>query len=56
VFFTVALAHTAVSTGKAFITLGLGSAKFVKAADIAVKVICAATLIASLIGFYLYKV
>lgn len=56
VFFTVALAHTAVSTSKAFITLGIGNARFVKTVDIVVKVICVATLIASLTGFYLYKV
>ena len=56
VFFTVALAHTAVSTSKAFITLGIGNAKFIKVLDIVVKVICVATLVASLIGFYLYKV
>ena len=56
VFFTIALTHTAVSTSKAFITLGIGNAKFVKVVDIVVKVICVATLIASLTGFYLYKV
>ena len=55
-FFTIALAHVAVSTSKAFITLGIGNAKFVKAVDIVIKVICAATLIAALTGFYLYKV
>ena len=56
VFFTIALAHAAVSTSKAFITFGIGNAKFVKAVDIVVKVICAATLIAALTGFYLDKV
>ena len=56
VFFTIALAHAAVSTSKAFITLGIGNAGLVKAVDIAAKVICAATLIAALSGFYLYKV
>ena len=56
VFFTIALMHVAVSTSKAFITLGIGNAKFVKAADLVIKVICAATLIAALTGFYLYKV
>jgi hypothetical protein len=55
-FFTVTLAHVAVSTSKAFITLGIGNAKIVKAIDIVIKVICAATLIAALTGFYLYKV
>lgn len=53
-FFAIALAHTAVSTNKAFITLGIGNAKFVKVIGITVKVICAATLVSAVIGFYLY--
>ena len=55
-FFLLVMAHVAVSVSKAFITLGIGNAKFVKAVDIVIKVICAATLIAALTGFYLYKV
>lgn len=55
-FFTIALAHVAVSASKALITLGIGSAKFIKAVDIVVKIICAATLIAAITGFCLYKV
>ena len=55
-FFVIALAHVAVSTGKAFITLGIGNAVFVKCVDIVTKVICAITLVAAVIGFYLYKV
>lgn len=54
VFFTIALAHAAVSTSKAFITLGIGSAKFIKGLNIAMKLICVTTLIADIIGFYLY--
>ena len=53
-FFTIALAHAAISTGKAFITLGIGSAKFVKILDIGMRVVCVATLIADIVGFYLY--
>lgn len=53
-FFTIALAHAAFSTDKAFITLGIGNARFIKAVSIIIKVICAATLIASIAGFYLY--
>ena len=45
-----------VETIKKAVEKGIGNAKIVKAADIAVKVICAATLIAALTGFYLYKV
>jgi hypothetical protein len=53
-FFTVALAHTAVSTEKAFITLGIGNARAIKIISIVVKLICAVTLVASIAGFYLY--
>ena len=55
-FFTLSLAHAAVSTSKAFISLGIGNAKFVKVADVVIKVICAVTLIADIIGFYLFLV
>jgi hypothetical protein len=55
IFFSVALAHTAISTEKAFITLGIGNAKVIKAISIVVKLICAATLIAAIAGFYLYE-
>ena len=55
-FFTVALVHIAVSTSKAFITLGIGNAKTIKVIDISAKAICAVTLIADVIGFYLYLV
>jgi hypothetical protein len=54
IFFTIALAHAAVSTDKAFITLGIGNAKFVKIVSIAIKLICAVTLIADITGFYLF--
>ena len=53
-FFAVCLMHTAISTSKAFITLGIGSAKAIKVIDIITKVICVSTLIADVIGFYLY--
>lgn len=52
-FFTVVLTHVAVSVSKAFITLGIGNARTVKAIDIVMKAICALTLIADVIGFYL---
>ena len=55
-FFAIALAHTAISTSKAFITLGIGNARLVKTVDIAMKVLCALTLIADIVGFYLYLV
>lgn len=54
VFFTIVLAHAAVSTNKAFVTLGIGSARFIKVVDIVVKVICLVTLIAALTGFYTF--
>lgn len=53
-FFAVTLAHVAVSTEKAFVTLGIGNAHFVKAVGIVTKGICGATLIAVLTGFYLH--
>lgn len=53
-FFTIALMHTAISTGKAFITLGIGNAKLVRTVNIVMKVICVVTLIADIAGFYLY--
>ena len=55
-FFIITLAHVAISGSKAFITLGIGNAEFIKAADIAIKVICAITLIADVVGFYLHVV
>lgn len=53
-FFSIALAHTAISTDKAFITLGIGNASAIKVVSIVVKLICAATLIAAIAGSYLY--
>ena len=52
-FFIIVLAHVAVSTSKAFITLGIGNAKAIKIIDIVAKVICGLTIIACVIGFYL---
>lgn len=52
-FFIIALTHVSVSTSKAFITLGIGNAKFIKIIDIAIKIICGLTLIACIVGFYL---
>ncbi len=52
--FVLVLVHTAVSISKAFITLGIGNARFIKRADIVIKVICAVTLIGDIIGFYLF--
>ena len=53
-FFVIALAHTAISTEKALITLGIGNAGVVRAVGVATRVICAVTLITSIAGFYLY--
>ena len=52
-FFAIVLMHLAVSGSKAFITLGIGNARFIKAADIIIKVICAITLVIDVVGFYL---
>ena len=48
------MAHVAVSTSKAFITLGIGNAEFIKTLDAVVKVVCVATLIADVAGFFLF--
>ena len=53
-FFAVVMVHVAVSTSKAFITLGIGNAKTVKVVDVFVKVLCGITLVAGVIGYYLY--
>ena len=53
-FFAIALAHTAFSTDKAFITLGIGNARFIKVLSVIIKVVCSLTLIAAISGFYLY--
>lgn len=53
-FFSVALAHTAVSTDKALITLGIGNVRVIKVVRLVVRVICAVTLVAAVVGFYLY--
>ena len=55
-FFAFTLAHVAVSTSKAFITLGIGNAKFIKVADVFVKVLCGVTLVIDVAGFYLFLV
>ena len=55
-FFIIVLVHTAFSTSKAFITLGIGNARTVKVIDVFMKVICAITLVADIVGFYLYQV
>lgn len=52
-FFAVVLAHVAVSASKAMITLGIGNKKVVNVVDVIIKVICVATFIAGVIGFYL---
>ena len=53
-FFAIALAHAAISTDKALITLGIGNANVIKVVRIVVRLICAVTLIAAIVGFYLY--
>ena len=55
-FFALTLAHVSISVSKAFITLGIGNAKVIKVTNVLVRLICGATLIADVIGFYLYKV
>ena len=54
IFFLTVMIHVSISASKAFITLGIGNAKFVKIFDISIKAFCAITLIADIIGFYLF--
>ena len=54
VFFAIALMHVAVSGSKAFITLGIGNVRFIKIVDVIIKIIFVVTLIADIVGFYLY--
>ena len=55
-FFTIVMMHTAISTSRAFITLGIGNFKFVRILDSVIKSICIVTLIADVTGFYLFLV
>ena len=52
-FFAVALAHVAVSVDKAFVTLGIGNAKLIRVINVTIKIICSATFVAGVIGFYI---
>ena len=45
--------HAAISTGKAFITLGIGNARVLRVVDGIMKVLCGLTFAAALVGFYL---
>ena len=54
IFFAIVMAHVAVSTSKAFISLGIGNARFVKRADVFVKVFSVLTLVADIVGFFLF--
>jgi hypothetical protein len=51
-FFAASMAHAAISTGKALVTLGWGNAETIKIVDVIVRSLCQAIGVASLIGFY----
>ena len=51
-FFLVAYAHMAISTSKAFITLGFGNAKTIKVVDIIMIIIGVILFIISTVGLY----
>jgi protein-S-isoprenylcysteine O-methyltransferase Ste14 len=53
IFFAMVLVHLAVSMSKAFITLGIGSAKLVKVIDVIMMVVCSIIFIGAVVGFYL---
>ena len=52
-FFSTAVMHVAISGSKAFITLGIGNAKFIKIVDRVIAILCMFIFIASIIGVYL---
>jgi hypothetical protein len=51
-FFLVVYGHVAISTSKAFITLGVGNAKFIKVVDIIMYIIFIVLFLSSLNGLY----
>ena len=53
-FFAMVMGHIAVSVSKALVTLGIGNARFIRCTDVVVRVICAITLVADVVGFYLH--
>ena len=53
IFFLAVYGHTAISTSKAFITLGIGNAKTIKVIDIVASILCILIFIASIVGLYL---
>lgn len=52
IFFIAVYGHVAVSTSKAFITLGIGNTKFIKVIDIVMSIILLFIFLASLNGLY----
>lgn len=52
-FFSIVLVHVAISVSKAFISLGIGTAKVIKTVDIVMCIVCFIVFIASVTGFYL---
>lgn len=55
-FFILVLIHSAISTSKAFITLGIGTSKTIKFIDIFMKVFVVLTFILSIVGYFSYYV
>ena len=53
IFFAIALIHFSVSASKAFVTLGIGNAKLVKAVDVLMVILCGTIFVACVVGFYL---
>ena len=53
IFFVSVYGHTAISCSKAFITLGIGNAKFIKVVDILMTILCTLIFIASIVGLCL---
>lgn len=53
IFFLAVYAHTAISFSKAFVTLGIGNAKVIKAIDIATSIFVSLLFVVSVVGLCL---
>lgn len=52
-FFAAVLSHASVSVSKALVTLGVGNATAVRVVDAVMGILCGATFVAGVVGFYL---
>lgn len=53
-FFAVALGHTAISFSRSLISLGIGTPRTIRIADIVAAIVCAVLWVASTVGLYIH--